>query len=107
MYHISRQAKTQLVKAYKAYFEMVVKNEGSKLTVEERKAVGQKVLEDILVASFNKLDIPQQQQRAFREEFEELIRKEFPDSLLYTPLKFTGKFSGKAFEDKSSSDDSE
>ena len=91
MYGISRKARKQLIKAYKAYFEMVIKDQGGRLTLEERKAIGQKVLDDILQEAFSKLSIPQDEQEAFRDEFEDLIRKKVPESLLDTSLIFTGK----------------
>jgi len=83
--------KRRLLKAYRAFYDRIMKQEGEGLTEQQRKAIGQKVLDDILEASFRKLNIPKNQQMEFRQEFEKLIRKKFPDLLLHTPIEFNGK----------------
>ena len=91
MYGITEEAKRQIIKAYQAFLERALEKKESNLTRDERKAIGQKVLDDILETSFRKFEIMEDAQEAFRSEFEKIIRDNFPDSLYDTPFRFTGK----------------
>jgi hypothetical protein len=89
MLNPSRKVKKKLIKAYKAFYDKAMLVTGVNLTLEEKRAVGQKVLDDIYEKAFNNLNTPENEREALKKELEEIIRKEYPDLLSDTSLEFT------------------
>ena len=91
MPNIPPEAKEKLVEAYRAFYKMAIQQRSDRLTVDQIKAIGQKVMDDLFSKAFTNLDIPENERAERKKEIEELIKKECPDLLSGTPLEFTGK----------------
>ena len=78
-----------LIKKYRAFYEMAMKkHEETSLSFDEIKAVGKRVLNDILETAFKNQNVQNEDRAEFIKQFEELIRQECPDITFDTPLKF-------------------
>ena len=94
--YISRRRKKQFIKLYTELLEMTLNDQEVPLPPDKQKAVGQKILDNIFQNIFEKLDVPEDRRKTFLEAIEKIIRKEFPESFLDTPIMYTGKgFQGK------------
>lgn len=89
MLKLSRKDKKNLIKTYKAFYEKVMREAGSSLTLEEKKAVGQNVVDELYEKACINLNIPENDRPVLKREIEELIKREFGELLSDTPLEFT------------------
>ncbi len=96
MFYFSKRKKKQFIKLYKELLQMALNDQELPLSPDKQKAVGQKILDDVFQKAFEKLDVPDDRREAFLEEIEKIVKEEFPESFLDTPVIYTGKgFQGK------------
>ena len=89
MLNLHEGAKQQLIKAYKAFYDKAIKEED--LTLDEKKAIGLKVFNELFIKAFNNSDVPESELPILKEELVKLIKQECPDTFFDTPLIYTGK----------------
>ena len=78
-----------LIEKYKAFYKRAMKeHEETSLSIDEVKAIGKRVINEVLETAFINLDIPNEARVDFIKEFEQLLHKECPDMLFETSLKF-------------------
>ena len=98
MPNIPPEAKEKLVKAYRAFYKMAIQQRSDRLTLDQVKAIGQKVMDELFEKAFTKLSVREDERAERKKEMEDLIRKECSDLLSDTAVEFTGE----AFEEKDS-----
>ncbi len=91
MLDLSNEDKKKLVEAYKAFYNKITQDSDTVLTLEEKKAVGQKILDDLFAKAFTNLEIPENERAARKKEIEDLLENECPELLSDTSLEFTGE----------------
>ena len=87
---VSKGKKKKLIEAYKAFYQRVISETDTNLSLDQRKAVAQKLLDGFFATAFTKAGIPENEQPTLKRELEELIRQECPELLEDTPLEYTG-----------------
>jgi hypothetical protein len=91
MFDPTAKSTKKLIEKYKALYELAIKQQdGTRLTLDQVKAIGKRVLIDCMETVMNELKVPHEDRDAIIEQFEELIRQECPDITFDTPLKFDG-----------------
>ena len=89
MFDPTAKSTKNLIEEYKALYELAIKQQDdTRLTLDEVKAIGKRVLNDCMETVMNELNVPNEDRGAIIEQFEELIRQECPDITFDTPLKF-------------------
>ena len=83
--------------AYKAFYMKVMEErKGTDLSKEEAKAIGAKVMNDLIQPLFKRHNLTRMEREQVEKEVWKIISEEFPDNLLNTNLIFNGnKFKKK------------
>ena len=86
---IDDKNKKNLITCYKAFFEKASEiNKDNDLTDEEMNAVAQNVLDGLLDKAFVRAKIPQEERNELKSEIEKLLRKECPELIFKSGLRF-------------------
>ena len=90
MTDIPEKEKHTLVEAYKAFYnKLIMECEEGTLTLEEAKAVGQKVVDGLIEKAFSNSSADEKEREEFKKQFQETIKQECPDMVLDSKLEFT------------------
>jgi len=89
MFDPTAKSTKNLIEEYKTLYELAIKQQDdTRLTLDQVKAIGKRVLNDCMETVMNELNVPNEDRGAIIEQFEELIRQECPGITFDTPLKF-------------------
>ena len=89
MFDPNDKSTKNLIEKYKALFDLAIKEQkGSSLSTDQIRAVGKRVLDELVEKAMDNQGIPKEERKEIVLEFEELIRKECPDRLFDSPLFF-------------------
>ena len=86
---IPPENRKQIVDAYRAFYNRALKeSDGTKDSADRLRAIGQRVLEELLSNALDRFELSSEERSAIRKEIEELIREEFVTALSDTPYGF-------------------
>ncbi len=89
MFDPTAESTKNLIEEYKTLYELAIKQQDdTRLTLDQVKAIGKRVLTDCMETVMNELNVPNEDRGAIIGQFEELIRQECPGITFDTPLKF-------------------
>jgi|PlaIllAssembly_1097288.scaffolds.fasta_scaffold404633_1 hypothetical protein len=92
MFDPTDKKKKNLVEKYKAFYMKAMKEcKQTSFSIDEAKAIGKRVLNEILETAFKNQNISNDDRTEFIKQLEELLRQQCPDMLFDTPFEFTDK----------------
>lgn len=86
---ITPEVRQQLIDAYRnLYNKMLDKTDGTKESADMRRAVGQRIINELIAETCDKHEMSSDEKEALKKEIEEIIKEEFPTSFMDTPYGF-------------------